>query len=425
MACLKVFLKLAVTCLVIFMSDFTMAGNQYVIKDKTILMEDVSLYPFSTTEIQTVTGQDIYILFNDGDQNKLYLFQRKSGNWNSINKTIPWFTPSGMLSKQQQLEVYTIVNEPTIDKKRIQTVISIYEINSAKIDLEKPDATITIPADKIFVNERSKTGEKLLQLPNEDGHYLLIGNCDQAKWDPLAVIGTVISGGHAGFANWPFLAEIKDVNEITYQKWPVNYGTNAVAKVSQAVLLEDKYHFVGTWHREYMSSHERIEYSVFDLKSRKWSKPEKIYEEKGSYSSPCGNPAIQANDENIVIAWSLGNDDHLGSGLFARCKFNGTWSSTDKISSFSANPLLAQDNNDNICAFWCEDRKGILMSSFLNRKWSEPCIIVNDEKIATVNVPWNIKSDNNGNIHVVYFQKNLNTADPSDMDMIYACLEKE
>lgn len=429
MAWLKIFMKYAVMGFVIFLVEFTMADSRYVIRDKKILMKGVSSHPFSQIEIHATWNQQVHIVFNDMDETKLHLFSKGSEKWDSRDKAVPWITLTGMFTEQQRPRLYTIVNEPTSDKKRFKILISVYEIDEAKIDLEKPATTITIPADKIFSNERSKKGEKLLP-SSEDGHYLLLGTCDQAKWDPFAVIGTVISGGHAGFANWPFLAEIEDVNEITYRKWPINYGTNAVARISQAVLVENKYHFVGTWYKEYMSSHERIEYSFFDLKSQKWSKPEEIYEEKGNYSSPHGKPAIQANDEDIVIAWSLGNDDHLGSGLFARYKFNGTWSDTEKISSFYASPILAQDRNpilardrdDNICAFWCEDGKEIFMSSFINRKWSEPCVIVNDERIVTINVPWSIQFDNKGNLHVAYLRQSMDTINSTKLDLIYCDL---
>lgn len=407
------------------MFEVGVADAQYVIKDKKILLEGVSLYPFSQTEIQTITGQTIYILFNDGDQKKLHLFQKKSGKWNSTNNVIPWYTQSGIFLEQQKPRVYTIINEPTPDKKRIKIQISIYEIDEAKIDLEKPATTITIPADKIFSSERCKTGEQLFPLPDKDGHYLLLGNCDQAKWDPIAIFGTIISGGHGGFANWPFLAEIKPGHEVSYYKWPVNYGTNAVAKVSQAILFGNKYHLVGTWHREYMPSRNRIEYSVFDFESDKWSKPEEVYKAARSQNVLFGSPAIQVNDENIFIAWSLRNDELLSPGIFVRCKSNNQWSDAIKLAPVMDSPLIL-DGRDRIpLVFWRENDKGIFLSSQEDGNWSVPVLVVSDEKIGTKNVPWDIKSDNDGTIHIVYFQENSNSAAPFDMNIVYACLEQE
>lgn len=419
----KTLFNLTVVVLIINMSG-VVKGGEYVITEKNILKTGIPLDTWAEAEIYS-TDDNVYIVLNAMRQNELFLFSKISNGWNSAGKKVPLGTKTGIFSEQHKLRLYTIVNEPTSNNKRFRTVISLYEIDEAKIDLGNPATTIIIPPEKIFSNERRKTGGKLLPLSDKEGHYLLLGTCDQAKWDPLAVIGTVISGGHAGFTNWPFLAEIKDVNEIAYHKWPVNYGTNAVVEISQAVLVDSKYHFVGTWHKEYMPSHERIEYSFFDLKSSKWSKPELIYKEKGNYSSPCGKPAIQANDENIAIAWSLGNDDQLGSGLFAICKFNGTWGDTEKISSFVGNPLLMQDINGNMCVFWRESRKGILVSSFLNRKWSEPCIIVNDEFIDTRRTLWDIKSDRQGNFHLIYTRKISDQMSDFGENIMYVRLEYE
>lgn len=408
-----------------FNSDVLMGDSQYTIKSHEVLLTEISAHSFSQTDICAKGGQNVYILFSDLSNEKIRLFSNQSGQWNSVNKTVAPLVRAGMHWVNHGLQLYTIENKPTSDKKRVSTEISVYNIKDTASGLENANAVLLIPPDKTFVREQMKSGEELILLNEETGHFLLLGDCTQSILDPIAVIGNVISGGHGGFAKWPFLAELKGGNDVAYYKWPDSLGTNDVISAIGIVIEGDNCHFVGRKGKAYLPSTEKIVYACFDLKDMKWSKPETVYSESGGDLS--GQNILDISQvlvarNRLTLAWSFKSEVLFRSGILVSSRMNGKWTKATRLTSNIGKPRLVQNKEGNPCVFWLVDGEGIYVSVLCEEQWSAPRLIVEDEKAGS-GIPWSIRTYE-GIGHIIYFQKYMNSAGRHQMNAVYVCLEE-
>jgi len=398
-------------------------ADEYVIREKTILRVGVPIRNSTRAEIASADDNGVHIVLYGMWHTRVFFFAKRPDGWMSASTEVPILTEAGLLSQEPQPQVYTIVNKPVSGTTDLQTIVSVFQVDLDTSEFGNPHTMITIPTDKIFSSELGKKGQQLFPLPDKTGRYLLLGECSQSKWDPLAIAGHIISGGHSCFSNWPFLAEISESDKAIFYKWPVNYATNEVMWIRQAVPMDNKVHLVGIWYKEYMPSRYRLEYSVCDRESGKWSKPEVVYKQTRSPKYLSTSPSILVDEENVVIAWCLGDNDDLGPGIFVRSKVKNAWTKTEKVSPCFDDPLLAKDNKGNPSVFWRTPEQGIYVSSWNGNKWAAPCLLLQDDKIHTAGTAWDIKSDGQGKYHVVYCQRHPDRPLDSEEHIVYVYIE--
>ena len=420
--------RLILSILLPILPGLCQAENSYVVSDTEILKSAFEMSGACTVAVYTNDDKDVLVLLNDMGEGRLNCFFKANGHWDILAETL-LFTPASIIEKQQQWRLCVIDREDTPDKK-IRTVVSIYNTDNATLDLEKPEVVITIPADKVFANENTKKGEQLLSLPDKTENYLLVGKCRETKWDPISIAGSIISGGHGAFAEWPFLAEIKADKVVSYHKWPEGLWTNDVIDRTKVFLLGNTCHLVAKKSKAYMPSLQEIKYVSFDINKKQWGKPSIVYREirKGgifSYRDPIiGYPAILSTEDTVFVAWSLSDDDRLGAGIFIRSMDNNKWSNIEKISSSGGQPLIIEHNKV-IYIFWGEKGKGLFYSSYENGIWSKPQLVVKDENIFTYHSsPWAIATDDDGSFHIVYPQR-CSSKGYRIKNLIYVKLEKD
>jgi hypothetical protein len=409
----------------LFIFNICLADRVYLIKNQKILMTDTPIHSLSGLEIYAATENDVHIMFNDMSQKKLHLFFKISGIWNQADRAIPWYTQAGLFSDRERPQLYTVEIEP-VEKNISRTKVSIYRSLDNKWDLSAADVTLYLDQKEVFSNEEHKEARALFPWPDKPNVYLLLGLCTERKWDPLSMLGNIISGGHGAFSRWPFLAEINNGQVSCYHKWPEKFESNEIMVTPKMFVFKNKCHLVGEKYKEYLPSLQRIEYSDFDMEQKTWSKPVEIYKETSKDSArdaTVGCPAVLATGSEVLVTWSLRDDGLLGSGVFVRSKVNEKWSVIEKLSSSGDSPLLVEGQNGEIFIFWREEGKGLFCSSYEYGSWSKPCLAVIDEKIATGNTLWNITSDTNGDFHLVYEQK-VSDIDRWHLNIVYVLFEK-
>lgn len=405
---------------------FCQAENSYAVSNTEILNSAIEMSGACTIAVYANDDKGVIVLLNDMGEGRLNRFFKANEQWDMFAET-PLFTPASIIEEQEHWRLCIIGREETPDKK-IRTVVSIYNADDAILNLEKPEVAITIPASKRFASERRRSGQQLLVLPDKAGHYLLVGTCTEAKWDPISIVGNIISGGHGGFSRRPFLVEIEDQNTLSYYKWPEDLWTNEVVSTTAMSLYDDKYHLVGIKSKEYMPHFRSIVYSYFDVELKKWNKPVTLYKEKrnGEYrDTTVGRPEVLAVEGKVFVAWSLRNDAKLGTGVFVRYMTNDNWNDIEKISSSGDRPLIIEHNKV-IYIFWGEKGKGLSYSSYTNGIWSKAQLAVKDENVFTYHrFPWAITTDDSGSFHIVYPQKCPSKGYRLLKNLIYVKLEKD
>jgi hypothetical protein len=357
------------------------------------------------------------------------LFTQRQDNWETAVKAFSTFANGGLFEEQEHPVFFT--TEIQVDShKKVGTKISFYE-------LEGKQWNLTTPYKQLFVNYKEKIfdGENvdvnaILPLADQPYQYLLLGYCTERKWDPISIFRLIISAGHAGFAKRPLLAEMENGKVVSYHKWPRNFESNEVMGLSQPFLLGDECYLVGTSHKEYMDSLMKIECASFNLKTKKMTKPVVVYREtrKGDYEyTLSGGPVILATETQVMVTWSSRRDDCLGAGVFIRTRTNDTWGETKKISATGDSPLLVKSSNGVPFVFWHEAGKGLLYSSEKEGQWEPPCLIVEEKSLtAYFGLRWNIKSDKDGNFHIVYMRPTLDAVNKiaQNYEVVYMLLQK-
>ncbi len=402
---------------IVYMYSIALADNSYIIKTKDVLCSDVQAVLY-TLQMLPMDKEEVIVILNEQWPQKLQLFYRKSGHWNSTRKELSRHTRAGLFSEEENCVLYTVSTE--IGSNKISnTEISFYRYKEDLWNLSHPDKIVRLIPEKAYQNEYME----LIPLIEKPKTYLLTGAYTKIRYDPLSILGNIVSGGHGGFAIYPFLMELSEESTGSYYVWPEKMKTTETVKFDQLDLTEGVCHLVGIKYKIYMPSKEKVVYANFNVEKKNWNKPQTVYE-GSSKTSFFGYPVIQTNNGQIVIAWALRNDDRLGSGIFICEKSNEKWNTVKKLSSLFDQPLLTENKDGNSCVLWREDNKGILLSVKEGNQWSTPCLIVNDNNIGTKNVPWDIKSDKDGNFHIVYSSRKMDSTDPHIMNVIYVYLER-
>jgi len=393
-----------ITFVTLFFLQVLMAG-EYKIKRNDVLFAS-SEVRMPTLEIAVAENLQPIVLFCrsyvfESANGALHLFYFREGNWRSTEKTFPMLKLNANLTRQKERLILAMLER----KDNGGSECSLFRLLGNQDDLVTPYKQLLISSlDRDIPKEVSFNRTSLL--PNDHEDVLMYGSYTEYKNDPISLLGRLISGGHGGYSERPFLLRLKQNNQLSFFQWPASLSQNELLRITHMLLFDKTCHITALSSKDYLPYSDRIQYATFDLDSCTWSKPEELYRSsrKGHESMITGIPNILVLDNHTWITWSLREDVKLGTGVFARAQKNGRWGDTEMISECGSRPLLAYVNEEtNI--FWLAEDKGIFFSSNRNDKWTKPRLLIADKNIsARENTPWDLDFDMHGNIHVVYFQ---------------------
>lgn len=420
--------NLAFVVTLLFAANYCSADRSYSVKSRKVLCSDNELGN-SVVQIHAGSDGNIIVLLNKYTKREMDLFTLYQGNWKNEIKTFSAFA-NGVLFKEQEQTVFCTLETQIKSGKKTGSRISFYKLQREPWNLSTPYKRLNVDyKEKVFSGSGLDT-DTIYSLPDRPQQYILLGSCTERKWDPLNILGTILSGGHSGYDRKPFVAEINNEQVVSYFLWPRNLESNEVVSLSLPYISSDECHLVGTVIKEYKNYLMKIEYAGFNFETNKWTKPTVIYQEtrKGEYNGFVlgGRPQILATETQLFIAWSLLKDDLLGPGVFIRTKMNQKWKETKRISDSGDHPLLKKNTNGTPYLFWHESGKGFFCSYLQDQDWSLPCNIVEEQHLSKYGLVWDVNIDNNGDLHIIYLKSTSGKENiiSHDYDLIYMLLQK-